>query len=188
MKISRMRRRSPSGPGRGGTDRASGAGGRARPASALRLGWSVSGLLPGRWRLLGCVGDDVAQDLQSVTEATDGDHVARVGGIDLDLGAQPADVDVDEAAVAEVVVLPDAVEQLLAAEHLAAVEGQLAEQPELGLGQVDLVAGLEHLALLGDQLEVAEHEPLVAHLTGRMRRSKARIRADSSFGANGLVR
>src|SRR5262249_36826437 len=40
--------------------------------------------------------------LELVAEPPDRHDVARVGGVGLDLGAQPADVDVDQAAVAEV--------------------------------------------------------------------------------------
>ena len=45
--------------------------------------------------------------------------MAGVGGVGLDLGAQPADVDVDQAAVTEVAVAPDPLE-----EHLAAAIGK----------------------------------------------------------------
>src|SRR5437762_12319740 len=54
--------------------------------------------------------------LELVAQAPHGGHVAGVGGVDLDLGPEPAHVDVDEAAVAEVVVAPDPFEELLAAE------------------------------------------------------------------------
>src|SRR3990170_3276792 len=49
----------------------------------------------------------------------------------LDLAAQTADVDVDGAGAAEVLVAPDTVEQRLAREHLAAVRHQKAQQLEL---------------------------------------------------------
>jgi hypothetical protein len=47
---------------------------------------------------------------------------------------------VDETAVAEVAVAPHPLEQHLPAEHAPGVLRQLAEQAELGLGEVDLVA------------------------------------------------
>ena len=100
--------------------------------------------------------------LKAVPEAAHGHDVARVGRVGLHLGAQPADVHVDEPAVAEVVVAPHLVEQALPAEHPARVLGQLAQQAELGLGEVQLVAGAQHLALVGDDLEVAEDQPGVA--------------------------
>ena len=93
---------------------------------------------------------------QSVAEAAGGDDVAGVGRVGLDLGAQPADVDVDQAAVAEVAVAPDPVEQVLAAEDPAGVERQLDEQPELGLGEVQSSPVAPYDALVGADLEVAE--------------------------------
>ena len=66
---------------------------------------------------------------------------------------------VDEPAVTEVVVAPHLVEQALPAEHPAGVLGELAQQPELGLGEVQLGPGAQHLALVGDDLEIAEHQP-----------------------------
>ena len=58
----------------------------------------------------------------------------------LDLHPQAADVGVDEAGVAQVLVAPDPLEQLVARQHGAGVVGELAQQPELGLGQADLAA------------------------------------------------
>ena len=63
---------------------------------------------------------------------------------------------VDEAGVAEVLVAPDPLEQLVARQHHAGVVGELAQQPELGLGQAQLLAGLVRHALLTAQLDVAE--------------------------------
>src|SRR5687768_10570526 len=57
--------------------------------------------------------------LDLVAETSDGDDVPGVGGIGLDLGAQTPDVDIDQPAVAEVVVAPHPLEQLLPAEHAA---------------------------------------------------------------------
>src|SRR6516165_7102289 len=54
---------------------------------------------------------------QLVAHAPHGEDVLGHGGVRLDLRAEAPDVDVHEAAVAEVVVPPHAVEQLLAAEH-----------------------------------------------------------------------
>jgi hypothetical protein len=44
--------------------------------------------------------------LESVAETADGDHVARIRRIDLDLHAQSAHMHIDESAVTEVVVVP----------------------------------------------------------------------------------
>src|ERR1700733_4817598 len=71
---------------------------------------------------------------QLVAHAADGEDVARQGGGGLHLGPQAADVDVDQPPVAEVVVAPDPVEQLLAGQHLVRVGGELAQEAELGAG------------------------------------------------------
>ena len=84
--------------------------------------------------------------------------VTGVGRVGFDLGAQPTDVDVDQATVAEVTVAPDPFEEDLAAEHPTRARRQLDEQAELGLGEVHLVAVAQHHALVGDDLEVAELE------------------------------
>ena len=70
--------------------------------------------------------------------------------------AQAADVGVDEAGVAEVLVAPHPFEELVARQHGADVVGELAHQAELGLGQAELLAGLEHDPLLAAKLDVAE--------------------------------
>ena len=92
--------------------------------------------------------------------------MTRVGGVGLDLGAQPTDVYVNEAAVTEVVVAPHFVEQSFAAEHFAGALGKLAEQPELGLGEVDLSAFAQDLAFVGNQFEITEDEASMALCAG----------------------
>src|SRR5580693_4402846 len=86
---------------------------------------------------------------QLVAHAPDGEYVLGHRGVRLDLGAQAPDVDVDEPAVAEVVVAPHPVEQLLPAEHLARVRGQLTQEAELGAGAVHLGTGAPDRALVG---------------------------------------
>ena len=54
-----------------------------------------------------------------------------------ELGAEAADVDVDGAGAAEVVVAPDLLEQLLAAEDAARVLGEVLQELELLVGQVE---------------------------------------------------
>ena len=73
-----------------------------------------------------------------VPHAPDREDVPGIRRVRLDLRSQPPDVDVDEPAVAEVVVAPDPVEELLAAQDLARVGRQLTEQAEFGTGAVDL--------------------------------------------------
>ena len=54
-------------------------------------------------------------------------------------------MDVDDAFVAEVAAVPDPFEQGAPAQHPAGRRRQLAEQPELGEGEVDLVgAAADH--------------------------------------------
>src|ERR1700732_2466463 len=76
---------------------------------------------------------------QLVAHAPHGEDVLRHRGVDFDLGAQAPDVDVDEASVPEIVVTPDPVEELLAAQDLVGTGGQFAQQAELGPGAMDLV-------------------------------------------------
>jgi len=66
--------------------------------------------------------------------------VGGLGRVRLDLGAEPPDVSIHETCVAKVVIPPDPVEELLAAEHYAAMFGEFAEQPELGSGERDRFA------------------------------------------------
>src|SRR5690606_1873243 len=96
--------------------------------------------------------------LELVPEPPDGDDVSGVPGVALDLGAQPAHVDVDEPTVAEVPVSPHPLEQHLAAEDAAGARCQLHEQAELRLRQVHLLTGPAHDTLVGDDLQVAEAE------------------------------
>ena len=114
--------------------------------------------------------------------------MAGIGRVRLDLRPEAANMDVDEPTVAEVAVAPDPVEQDLTTEDLAGVTGQLDEQPELGLGQVDFLAGERDPSLVGEDLEVAEvGTARPGSSPVRDRRRSARMRADSSLGANGLV-
>ena len=84
-----------------------------------------------------------------------------------ELGAQPPDVDVDGAGAAEVVVAPDLLEQLGAAEHAARVLGEELEQLELLVGQVEQPApdpgGVGRLVdddLAGGDLDVSSASPV----------------------------
>src|SRR5688500_17838741 len=78
--------------------------------------------------------------LELVAEPADRQDVLGVRRVALDLAAQPAHVDVHQPLVAEDVVAPHPVEQLLARQHPPALVGQLAQQPELRTGQVHLLA------------------------------------------------
>src|SRR5688572_11469978 len=80
------------------------------------------------WATVRCSAWVTASALELVAEPADGHDVAGVGGVGLDLRAQAADVDVHEPAVAEVVVAPHPLEQLLAAEHATGCGRELAQQ------------------------------------------------------------
>src|SRR5262249_20377777 len=71
--------------------------------------------------------------LQPVADPPHRHDELGVVGLVLDLHPQPADVGVDEAAVAEVVVAPHPLEELVAAQHHAGMVRELAQQQELGL-------------------------------------------------------
>ena len=77
--------------------------------------------------------------------------------VGLDLRPQAPDVDVDEAAIAEVAVAPDPLEQLLAAHDLVRRGRKLAEQSELRSCAVHLgaVSAAEH-ALVREEHEIAD--------------------------------
>ena len=126
--------------------------------------------------------------LQLVPLAADGHDVAGIGGVGFDLRPQAPDVHVHEAAVAEVVVAPDPFEQHLPAERPPGAGGQLDQQPEFGLGEIDLLAGAPRDALLGEDSRSEKMKFVSEPSVLRARRSNARMRADSSLGANGLVR
>ena len=100
----------------------------------------------------------IGSRLQSVAQASHCHDMTWVCCISLDLGAQAPDVHIDEATVAEVVVAPHLVEQGLAAEHTTRVLTEFDQESELGLGQVQFDTRTKHLALVGNDLEIAEDE------------------------------
>ncbi len=77
----------------------------------------------------------------------------------LDLGAQPADVDVDDPRVAEVAVAPHPLEQVLARADPPLRERELDEQPELGARQRDRAAPQRDDAVVEPDREVAGLHP-----------------------------
>jgi hypothetical protein len=80
------------------------------------------------------------------------------GGVRLDTLPEPADVDVDDAAVAEVAVAPDPVEQLLAAANPPVRDGQLDEEAELRAGQRDPSIGTGHDSVVESDGEVVDDD------------------------------
>ena len=93
----------------------------------------------------------VARRRDLVADAPDGDDRRRVA----ELAAQLADVDVDRARVAGEGVAPDALEQLVARQHEAAVVEQLPEQVELLRRELDLLVADARLAAAGVDAQVA---------------------------------
>src|SRR6476661_7231130 len=79
--------------------------------------------------------------LEFVADTPDGLDVARAHGVRLDLLAQASDVDGHGAAVAEMGVVPDVVEELFAGEDLTRARRQEVQQIELLGGQLDRPPG-----------------------------------------------
>src|SRR4051794_21237328 len=95
-----------------------------------------------------------------VTDATDGHDDLGPLGVVLDLGAQPLDVDVDEAGVARVAGAPHLLEEHLAGEDLPGLARQRDEQVELERRQGQrLAVALDGVAGHVD-LEVADRQLL----------------------------
>src|SRR5690606_25728155 len=87
----------------------------------------------------GC--DPSGVSLEAVARAPYRDERLRVGGVRLNLLAQPADMHRHGAGVAVKVIAPHTVEQLVAAEYLIGVAGQEPEQVELARGEGDGLSG-----------------------------------------------
>jgi hypothetical protein len=78
--------------------------------------------------------------LEFVADAPDGEDVARLRGVALDLLAQAADVDGHGRGVAVEFVAPDVVEELRAGEDLMGMPREKPEQVELLGGERDVLA------------------------------------------------
>src|SRR3954447_4642336 len=76
----------------------------------------------------------------------------------LQLASQVADVRLDDVVLAVEVVLPDVVQDLLLGQDALGVEEEVAEQAELGGGELDLVARAPDLVAVLVQLQVAVPE------------------------------
>src|SRR5436305_4568401 len=100
-----------------------------------------------------------------VADAPDRDDRRRVA----ELAPQLAHVDVHRARVAGERVAPDALEQLVARQHEAAVVEQLPEEVELLRRELDLLVADVHLAAAGvdQQVAVAERRALEILAVGR---------------------
>ena len=88
----------------------------------------------------------------------------------LDLPAQVADMNVDDASLDGVFVAPDRVQDLLPAEHLSGVAGKKGQQVELGVGQLDFLACLVGPPLVDVDHELSERARQVRHWHGQLLR------------------
>src|SRR4249920_2428791 len=78
--------------------------------------------------------------VEAVADPAHGVDQLRLFRIVLDLGPQPLDGRVHETRIAEVVVVPDELEQQLAREDLLRPARELEQEAELGRGKRDLLA------------------------------------------------
>ena len=120
-----------------------------------------------------------------VAHAAHGHHDRGVLRIDLDLRPQPLDVHVDQPGVGGVAVAPDLLEQHLAGEHLARVLRQAHQQVELERGQPDR----RPARVTSWPVTSMVRSPMCrsSGVGTSKRRTRARMRATSSLGLNGLA-
>jgi len=97
----------------------------------------------------------------AIPEPSNGHDQLGIRRVTFDLGAQPPHVRVDQAAVAQIVVAPDAVEQLAAWDGPARVAAEIQEQVELHPAQLDLPAAPP---LQGDAERLRLFESVVSFL------------------------
>src|SRR5262245_32036883 len=92
--------------------------------------------------------------------------MARVGRVELDLLAQPPDVNSDRPRVEGRLVAPDAAHQLVTRKDPAGVPGEKPEQVELLRRQPESTPGLADVAGARVELDVAEAEALARGVAG----------------------
>src|SRR5439155_3047199 len=107
----------------------------------------------------------VLRDL--VPHAPDGLDDLRLVRVALDLRAETLDVDVHEPRVAEVIVAPHLLEQLLAREDASGTRRERRQEPELSLRQGHGVVVPPDDPLLRTDLEGADADDLLAVVVGR---------------------
>ena len=157
-------------------------GSRRAAAAAVHRAAPLGGLRPRR-----SDGRRVTADARLVADAADGHDDLGSLRVLLDLGAQPLHVHVDQPGVGGVPVAPDLLQQHLAGEHLARLAGQRDQQVELQRGQRDRRRRRGSPGAPGTSISTsADPQPLGRSPTSA-RRSRARIRATSSLGLNGLT-
>src|SRR5215207_6829923 len=105
--------------------------------------------------------------VEAVADAAHGLDRAGLLRVVLHLRAEALDGHVDEPGVAEVVVVPDALQQEVASEDLAWAPGELEQQSELGGAQAQLLAAAPGDEGAGVDLEVAADEDGLLVIDGR---------------------
>ena len=155
---------------------------------------SSSGHQPGRSRGRGRPGRGRARQGarlgDAVADAVDGQDVARLARVRLELPAEVLDVRVDRPLVRLEGDAVDGVEQLRAGEDAARLAGHRGQQRELGRRQLDGRARDRRPAAAARRAagrRTAIRSSDVAAAAPSLRRSTARTRATSSRGLNGLV-
>ena len=114
---------------------------------------------------------------------------------DGDLLAQPADMHVDRARAARVLVAPHVGQHQVARQHAASMLQEVLQEQELLGGEADVTAVDGHHVLLEVHADLAVRagralSPLLAPtvaIARADRRSKALTRATTSLALNGLV-
>lgn len=124
-----------------------------------------------------------------VAHALHGEDDFRPLRIWFDLGAQPLHVHVDQSGVGRVPIAPDLLQQHLAGEDLTRLASERDQQVELN-GVSFTSSSLRLTVWAGTSMVIwLPGGPMVSisGATSSPRRNRARIRATSSLGLNGLT-
>src|SRR6185437_1111583 len=138
--------------------------GRTRPRGPMLRGPMLRGLMPRGLRVMEARLSFQIRQAQAVAHRPLGmDDVRPVLG---QLAPQVGDVGRDDGAGAAEVVVPHVVQYLCPGQHAPRVEHQVAQQAELGRGQVDQVSVPADLVAVLVQLDVGEGEHRADRLAG----------------------
>ena len=131
----------------------------------------------------------LGRSLEAIADTVDGVEPLGLLGIIAQLGAKVLHVAIDGALIALKVVAEHLLDQLHAVVDATGVTGKRGEQLKLGSRQVDFLALDQNLVARDIDDQIAEVEYLDGWLVGLMGTvNKARTRATSSRGENGLIR
>src|SRR6266852_2524435 len=117
---------------------------------------------------------------EAVADPWNGQDVVRPRRLGFDLAPQVADVYVDHPRLDRVLVTPDRIQDLLAAQHLPGVAGEKGQEVELGVCQLHLVARFVGSAFVDVDDRVAELEP-GSHRLGRLEPAAPEVRGDAGY-------